>query len=474
MTTTDSEPDSSDAAPRDSIRRFRSGWVAPVALTVFTIAVFLHTLDYGLYLDDHHHARPWEFGEVMSTFWGPFDTLGIEPAYYRPLVVVTFGLDWAIWGFDDRGYHITNLVLHVVAVLMVYAVINRLIRHRVAAAVGAAAFSVLPANVATVLYISERSDALVAIFTCAAVLAVCTRHDRPDLRWPTLAVPFACLLAIMSKEVGLAAPLIVAATWCFLEVDRRSEAPGTWSAEASAWLDIVRDPDRRRGLIRTAGPPVLVAVAAFGYRALVLPEAFVEAYGDKAGGPLRGLVGGIRWTILATPWEVRNLAFIPLIAATIAVAFVHRRPASWRPMIFAALWVLASLVPLARLVSVEPRLLYTAEVGMAIFIAGLTRAAAPEIVRAVRRSSPALGRRRGIGLAVFLVSAVGWVAATIPAHRDAQLEFRVGSPKMLNGDLIVWTELPDRNFYEPYHLERIRQRLFDAGLIDEDGVPITP
>src|SRR5690349_5195344 len=83
---------------------------AGAAVLVFALAcaLFLRTTTFGLYWDDNHHARPWTLSEVLSTFHGSFDPLGIEPAYYRPLLVVTFALDWAIWGWDAWGYHLTN------------------------------------------------------------------------------------------------------------------------------------------------------------------------------------------------------------------------------------------------------------------------------------------------------------------------------------------------------------------------------
>ena len=73
---------------------------APLLIAVFIFVVFARTFDFGLYLDDHHHARLWALSEVLSTFAGPFDPLGIEPPYFRPMVVVTFAIDWNIWGFN--------------------------------------------------------------------------------------------------------------------------------------------------------------------------------------------------------------------------------------------------------------------------------------------------------------------------------------------------------------------------------------
>src|SRR5688500_17095783 len=128
----------------------------PLLVVLFTFAVFWRTLDFGLYLDDNHHARPWALAEVLSTFNGPFDPLGIEPPYFRPLPVVSFALDWALWGWGTWGYHFTNVALHALASLLLLLVLRRMRVPELPACAGALYSSVIPANVATAVYISER------------------------------------------------------------------------------------------------------------------------------------------------------------------------------------------------------------------------------------------------------------------------------------------------------------------------------
>ena len=153
--------------------------------------LYARTVHEGLYLDDQHHVRPWSLGEVFGTFHGPFDPLGIEPVYFRPLVVVTFALDWAAWGWDPIGYHITNVALHAVAVVMVLVLLRRLGLSIWTSAAGALLFGAIPANVATAVYISERSDAMVAIFTilgalCAVRYSAAPPSDVADPAQPLL------------------------------------------------------------------------------------------------------------------------------------------------------------------------------------------------------------------------------------------------------------------------------------------------
>ena len=147
-------------AERRGLARLSHSGIGSAVLVAAALAaaVYARTLWFGLYWDDNHHARPWRFTEVLHTFAGPFDPLRIEPDYYRPLPVVTFGLDWLAWGYGTVGYHLTNLVLHMAVVALLAALLFELTSSRAAAILGAGFFAMIPANAPTVVYISERSD----------------------------------------------------------------------------------------------------------------------------------------------------------------------------------------------------------------------------------------------------------------------------------------------------------------------------
>ena len=72
----------------DRVRR-RLQWCLAAGVVVIVVLLYARTANEGLYLDDHHHVRQWTWSEVLGTFHGPFDPLGLEPVYFRPLVVVT-------------------------------------------------------------------------------------------------------------------------------------------------------------------------------------------------------------------------------------------------------------------------------------------------------------------------------------------------------------------------------------------------
>jgi tetratricopeptide (TPR) repeat protein len=202
--------------PRQGSRKWL--WTA-LALTLFTALVYANTLDNGFVWDDEHlillDQRHTDGQSFAKYFVGDFFAHRLEEAhygYYRPLVSLSYGLDTAISGLMPAGFHLTNLVLHIGCVLLVWALGLRLFRgERSWAAAGAALFAVHPIHTESVAWISGRTDVLATLFFLAA-LNLHARLGGPSRRKDLGAVALACLCfmaALLCKEVALSLPLVV-------------------------------------------------------------------------------------------------------------------------------------------------------------------------------------------------------------------------------------------------------------------------
>ena len=454
-----------------SLSRTRSR-LLPVLVVLFTFAVFWRTLSFGLYLDDNHHARPWELAEVLGTFNGPFDPLGIEPPYFRPLPVVSFALDWALWGWGTWGYHFTNVALHALASLLVLLVLRRMRVPELPACLGALYFSVIPANVATAVYISERSDALVVIFVCAAVLSVHAYVATDRARWLWLMGLWACA-AMSSKEIGASVVLLAPLFWLYFTLDHKSRPDSTPHSVAQsgivtsaahlrdALLGLWREPATLGRALRVGLPLFFIVVIYSVHRVRVLPTGLISAqYGDV--GPLRGYASALFWTFRAVPWEVPAPLLLPLIALVTLLALLSRpSPRALAVTLTGLLTIALSAGPLGLLGQVEPRLLYLPEVGHAVMMAGVVMA----LLEASRGSGPGLRRAAGMlgwGAGLALAVAVG------VAHLRAQNEFRPDSYKMLKGYRGVVDD-PKKNLYPRHRLDEVERILENARERNLDG-----
>jgi hypothetical protein len=437
-----------------------------VLIALFVFAIFARTMHFGLYLDDHHHARPWTLSEVLGTFRGPFDPLGIEPPYFRPLVVVTFAIDWALWGFNTWGYHLSNILLHSIAALCVYLFLRTVKMSWFAAFLGAIFFAIIPANAATAIYISERSDAMVTIFSLCGLLCLETYYRSKKVGW-LITLNALVVLALCSKEIGVALPFLVISYWVYLVMlGTRPEGPITLTtllghvrSEARVlWQSLVGD-GRWKKLFVVVGPSAALLICYMLYRSLVLPTGMIGLRYSESVSPLRGFASAIFWTFKAVPWEVPSRA-LPALAVAIGLALVLRpKSAGWLIVLLGVGWVAISCLPLAYLGQVEPRLLYMPEVGHAIVIAGLA-----SILGDFVRSAYANNQRwQLLAVGLVLMVALTFFGATAFSHLQAQDQFQPNGYKMLQGDYEIYTDLRYRHLYPEYYIRQIEQKLRQAG-----------
>src|SRR5262245_8336366 len=96
---------------------------------VLTFVVFRSSLagDFLTWDDDHNFlTNPAYRGLGVENLRWMFTTFHLGP--YQPLSWLTLGLDYVIWGMDPYGYHLTNVILHVINAGLVCALAFQLLR----------------------------------------------------------------------------------------------------------------------------------------------------------------------------------------------------------------------------------------------------------------------------------------------------------------------------------------------------------
>src|SRR5262249_59126254 len=102
-----------------------------------------------------------------------------EPAVgtYLPLTMLTYMVDYTMFGLDPLGYHLTNLALHLLCTWLVFLLVDSIVGHAVAAFVSAMLFGIHTMHVESVAWISEPKDVLYGVgFVGALYLYV--SHQR--------------------------------------------------------------------------------------------------------------------------------------------------------------------------------------------------------------------------------------------------------------------------------------------------------
>ena len=170
-------------------------------------------------------GRSWS-GPVSATIWSWPSRIHRE-VHYWPLTYTTFWLEHKMWGLAPAGYHIVNVLLHLLNTLLVWRLLLRLAVP--GAWVAAAVFAAHPTHVESVAWIIERKDVLSGLFYLAAVLVWLRflEQSRP-WRYGLALLLFAAGLLSKSIVVTLPVALLIVQWWkegCITVRDLRRVAP---------------------------------------------------------------------------------------------------------------------------------------------------------------------------------------------------------------------------------------------------------
>jgi tetratricopeptide (TPR) repeat protein len=152
-----------------------------------TLLVYLPALhnkfvewDDGNYASENFHIRSMDaqfFQWAFSTF-----TMG----NWHPLTWMSHALDYAVWGLDPLGHHLTSIILHALNTFLVVVLMIRLLdayktkqtspllhdrTSLIAAGTTGLLFGLHPVHVESVAWVAERKDLLCALFYLLSIMA---------------------------------------------------------------------------------------------------------------------------------------------------------------------------------------------------------------------------------------------------------------------------------------------------------------
>jgi Flp pilus assembly protein TadD len=271
---------------------------------------------------------------------------------WHPLTWLSLELDGQFYGLHPAGYHLTNVLLHVAAVLLLFAVLRSLTGAVWRSAVVAALFGLHPLRVESVAWIAERKDVLGAFFWMLTLAAYARYAGRPHWsRYLPVVLVFALGLMAKSMLVTLPCVLLLLDAWPL----------GRLGSTPRSWLPLVLE---KLPLLFLAAGACVLTLRAQGK--LVMP---LERY-PFAVRLENALVSYVRYLAKAawpsglalqyphpgdtlSPAEVGGAAL--LLAAATTAALRWRRPGPYLPVGW--FWYVGTLVPVIGLVQVATQAL---------------------------------------------------------------------------------------------------------------------
>ncbi|MDD5116685.1 MAG: hypothetical protein PHW98_06465, partial [Candidatus Omnitrophica bacterium] len=141
-----------------------------ITLSCICLLVYAPYLNNGFVFDDNAlvvenplvkspYLLPDIFKTALYDHW-----LGAQPydRMYRPLQLLSYRLDYDLWGLKPFGFHLSNILLHLFNSMLVFSLIWLLFKRRMLAASTSILFMAHPVQISSVAYVSARGDLLSA------------------------------------------------------------------------------------------------------------------------------------------------------------------------------------------------------------------------------------------------------------------------------------------------------------------------
>jgi tetratricopeptide (TPR) repeat protein len=125
---------------------------------------------------------------------------------YRPMVILTYALNYAIHKLDPMGYHLVNLALHLITSNLVYLLVFLTARHFLLAAVVGLLFAAHPIHTEAIANVVGRADILASAFMLSAWALYIVHGEATGKKRHVyyLLSMVSFFLALLSKEPAIA------------------------------------------------------------------------------------------------------------------------------------------------------------------------------------------------------------------------------------------------------------------------------
>jgi tetratricopeptide (TPR) repeat protein len=188
-------------------------------LFAMTLVAYRPVLDNGFIWDDDDYVVENPMLRTPGGLQRIWLDYGATPQYY-PLVHSSFWIEYQLWQLDPVGYHLVNVLLHALGVLLLWRVLVLL--QLPGAWLAAAIFAVHPVHVESVAWVTERKNVLSGVFYLASLFAYLraagvgngAAEDPGSSRFYALSLSsFACALLCKTVTGSLPAVILLVLWW---------------------------------------------------------------------------------------------------------------------------------------------------------------------------------------------------------------------------------------------------------------------
>lgn len=181
--------------------------IIPVIIVAIVFCVYCQVLNFEFVSYDDPNYISYSSKEIsLNNITELF--VSIDYANWHPMTWLSLMLDHHLYGSNAGGYHLTNLIFHIINTLLLYIVLAMMTGSVYRSVVVAALFALHPLHVESVAWVTERKDVLSTMFWMLTLLTYILYAKKTGmLRYLTVIAFF--ILGIMSKPMLVTLPFVL-------------------------------------------------------------------------------------------------------------------------------------------------------------------------------------------------------------------------------------------------------------------------
>ena len=151
-------------------------WKFLFVIIVCVLVVYAQTMSFDFVTYDDYELvyQNGEFLSHLSNIFTSFTTHIFTThrssgVYYRPLVLTSYIIDYQLWQLSPWGYHCTNILLHCITAILLFLLIEKILKERIIALGAGLLFALHPVQTQAVAWIAGRNDLLLGVFILSMI-----------------------------------------------------------------------------------------------------------------------------------------------------------------------------------------------------------------------------------------------------------------------------------------------------------------
>jgi len=185
--------------------------------TLYRITPFILLLTFLVYIPSFKGMFVWDDNNYIQN--NPLITsINLKALFstyvmgnYHPLTMLGYAIEYQFFGLNATGYHVINLLLHVINVLLVFYTVFYLSNKAIVALIACLFFGIHPMHVESVAWASELKDLLYSLFFLASYIFYIKYLKEQHKRFYFFSL-LLFLCSLLSKGMAVSLPLVLLLT----------------------------------------------------------------------------------------------------------------------------------------------------------------------------------------------------------------------------------------------------------------------